>query len=86
MSTFSSSDFNVQGHILSTSRDALRKEPFYVLQLVRASTWLCLRGRDYGMVATSFGMSNILFNFQLINSKHKLLKFEIVLNNSQNLK
>jgi hypothetical protein len=43
-------------------------------------------GRDYGMVTTSFGMSNILFKFQLINSKHKLLIFEIVLNNSQNLK
>jgi hypothetical protein len=38
------------------------------------------------MVATSFGLSNILFKFQLIYSKHKLLKFEIVLNNSQNLK
>jgi hypothetical protein len=44
-----------------------------------------LKGRDYGMiVATSFGLSDTLFNFQLINSKHKLLKFEIVMNNSQN--
>jgi len=36
---FSSSDFDVQGHILSTSRDALRKEPFFVSQLVGANTW-----------------------------------------------
>jgi len=42
------------------------------------------RGRDYGMVATSFGLSDTLFKFQLINSKHKLLKSEIVMNNSQN--
>jgi hypothetical protein len=43
-----------------------------------------LRGKDYGMVATSFGLFDTLFKFQLINSKHKLLKFEIVMNNSQN--
>jgi hypothetical protein len=40
-----------------------------------------LRGREYGMVAISFGPYDTLFNFQLINSKHKLLKFEIVMNN-----
>jgi hypothetical protein len=49
-------------------------------------TWMTFigftfRGRDYGMAATSFGPSNTLFKFQLINSKHKLLKFEIVMNN-----
>jgi hypothetical protein len=43
-----------------------------------------LRGRDYGMVATSFGLSDTLFKFLLIKSKHKLLKFKIVMNNSQN--
>jgi hypothetical protein len=36
------------------------------------------------MVAASFGPSDTLFKFQLINSKLKLLKFEIVMNNSQN--
>jgi hypothetical protein len=44
-----------------------------------------LRGRDYGMVDTSFGPSDTLFKVQLINSKHKLLKSEIVMNNSQKL-
>jgi Tol biopolymer transport system component len=43
--------------------------------------WVCHEGeRDYGMVAISFGQSNTLFQFKLINSKHKLLKFEIVMN------
>jgi hypothetical protein len=41
------------------------------------------KGRNYGMVAISFCPFDTLFKFQLINSKHKLLKFEIVMNNSQ---
>jgi hypothetical protein len=45
-----------------------------------------LKGKDYGMVATSFGLSSTLFKFSLINLKHKLLIFEIVLNNYDNLK
>jgi hypothetical protein len=36
------------------------------------------------MVATSFGPSDTLFKFQLINSKLKLLKFVIVMNSSKN--
>jgi hypothetical protein len=44
------------------------------------------RGRDYGMVATSFGPFDTLFKFELINSKHKLLKSEIVMKDSQKLK
>jgi hypothetical protein len=31
-------------------------------------------GRDYGMVAISFGPFDTLFKFQLINSKHKIIK------------
>jgi hypothetical protein len=42
------------------------------------------RGRDYGMVATSFGPSDTLFKFWFINSKHKLLKSDIMMNNFQN--
>jgi hypothetical protein len=40
--------------------------------------------RDYGMVVTSFGLFDTLFKFQLINSKHKLLKSEIMMTNYQN--
>jgi len=43
-----------------------------------------LSWRDYKMVATSFGPSDTLFKFQLINSKLKLLKFVIVMNSSKN--
>jgi polyisoprenoid-binding protein YceI len=43
-----------------------------------------LKGREYGIVATSFSLFDTLFKFQFINSKHKLLKSEIVMNNSQN--
>jgi hypothetical protein len=41
-------------------------------------------GRDYGMVTTSFCLFDTLFKFQLINSKHQILKSAIVMNNSQN--
>jgi hypothetical protein len=46
--------------------------------------WFYPQGRDYGMVDPSFGLFDTLFKFYFINSKHKLLKFEIVMNNSQN--
>jgi hypothetical protein len=38
--------------------------------------WLCPGGwgEDYGMVAISFGPFDTLFKFQLINSKHKIIK------------
>jgi hypothetical protein len=43
------------------------------------------RGKDYGMMAISFGPSDTLFKFQFINSKHLLSKFEIVMSNFQKL-
>jgi hypothetical protein len=53
-----------------------RKEGFLlsILQGRWFVCWLYLGGRHYGMVATSLGPSNTLFKFQLINSKHKIIK------------
>ncbi len=53
-------------------------------------TWMTFigsvcRGKDYGMMAISFGPSDTLFKFQFINSKHLLSKFEIVMSNFQKL-
>jgi hypothetical protein len=58
----------------------------WVLIFEKKIVGFVMRGKDYGMVATSFGLSNTLFKFYLINLKHKLLIFEIVLNKSHNLR